>query len=56
MTFTSSIAEFRGHLAQVCDLLAGRALNGDLADWLNNHHGAGSDFCRTAGRLPARRG
>jgi hypothetical protein len=42
MTFTSSIAEFRGHLAQVCELLAGRALNGDLAHWLNTHHGTGS--------------
>jgi hypothetical protein len=42
MPFSSSIAEFRGHLAQLCAPLAGKPLNADLADWLNAEHGAGS--------------
>jgi hypothetical protein len=42
MPFTSSIAEFREHLVQLCSPLAGRALNAELADWLNQEHGVGS--------------
>ena len=42
MPFSSSIDQFRSHLARLCASLAGKALNADLADWLNAEHGAGS--------------
>ena len=42
MPFTSSIAQFREHLAQLCSTLSGRGLNAELADWLNREHGVGS--------------
>ena len=47
MPFTSSIAEFRDHLAQVCAPLAGKAINTELADWLNAEHGVGSSTYAT---------
>jgi len=47
MPFTSSIAEFRKHLAQLCASLDGKALNTALADWLNAEHGLGSSTYAT---------
>jgi len=47
MPFTSSIAEFRKHLAQLCASLDGKALNTALADWLNAEHGVGSSTYAT---------
>ena len=43
MPFSSSIDQFRSHLAPLCASLAGKALNADLADWLNAEHGVGSN-------------
>lgn len=42
MPFTASITEFREHLVQLCNALAGRPLDAELAAWLNREHGAGS--------------
>jgi len=47
MPFTSSIAQFREHLVQLCAPLAGRALNAELAAWLNREHGVASNTYAT---------
>jgi selenocysteine lyase/cysteine desulfurase len=41
MPFTSSIAEFRSHLAQLCAPLAGKALNAEGIAVRSGHHCAG---------------
>jgi hypothetical protein len=38
----STPAEFQSQIAQLTAQIAGRELNGDLDDWLNQAHGAGS--------------
>ena len=42
MPFSTSIAQFHGHLEQLCGELVGKPHNAGLADWLNAEHGAGS--------------